>query len=242
MLPFFAAPVKHCERPVLGLAPYEEAVRTPEKHEPSTVGANPTTQDTTPLQSQDRNTRLPATHRRSFRRPSCVALGPCACENTRTLRGWQNIRKSCGWWVIRRLCGPWPLWMPGHPINVWMEEHPEIVWMKDHPTVVWPLAGWIRISWNVVRHDDLPCWDVHTMKSYPSRRIWWWTWPVGFQVSLKTVSKLDFLRKRAGDPIERAVIVAVPATRRTSQDTKVSDTSNHHEAVCGRRKPCGHHQ
>ena len=60
---------------------------------------------------------------------------------------------------------------------------------------------------------------------------------MGFQVSLKTVSKLDFLRKRAGDPIERAVIVAVPAKRRTSQDTKDSDTSNYHEAVCGRINP-----
>ena len=92
MLPFFgAAPVKHCERPVFGLAPYEEAVQTPEKHEPSTVGANPTTQDTTAqdlhfkarTETQDywQPTKglLRSLHDRSLgRHPSCVALGTCA--------------------------------------------------------------------------------------------------------------------------------------------------------------------
>ena len=65
---------------------------------------------------------------------------------------------------------------------------------------------------------------------------------MGFQVSLKTVSKLDFLRKRAEDPTGRTVNVALPAKRRTSQDTKVSDTSNKCETVCGRHNPCGHHK
>ena len=108
MLPFFgSAPVKHCERPVLGLAPYEGAVRTPEKHEPSTVGGNPTTQDKTAHDPpQDTNTRLPATHQRVAR--AVWPLARAHGENTRTLCGWRNIRKSCGWRIIRRSCGPWP--------------------------------------------------------------------------------------------------------------------------------------
>ena len=102
MLPFFgAAPVKHCERPVLGLAPYEEAVRTPEKHEPSTVGVNPTTHDTT---AQDPHFKA-RTETQDYRQPTkglfvVRAVWPLARahgENTRTLCGWQNIRKSCGW-------------------------------------------------------------------------------------------------------------------------------------------------
>ena len=141
MLPFFgSAPVKHCERPVLGLAPYEEAVQTPERHEPSTVGANPTTQDTT-------------------------AQDPHFKARTETQDYRQRTKGS------PELCGPWPVRMVKTP------ERCVDGGTSGNRVDGGSCAGRVALGrmnthlLNVVRHDVLPCWDVHTMKSYPSRRI-----------------------------------------------------------------------